>query len=95
VVSDDPVLYVLEDSIGIESALRVGTGSFELTANGKFPDATKVFITTSPLKTITKEVRAYRLNTNVFRFDTYLSGTITDGILISTEPLSLMIEVYP
>jgi hypothetical protein len=95
VSTGDPTLYVLEDSIGIESALRVGTGSFELTANGKFPDATKVFITTSPLKTITKEVRAYRLNTNAFRFDTYLSGTITDGILISTEPLSLMIEVYP
>jgi hypothetical protein len=95
VVSDDPVLYVLEDSIGIESALRVGTGSFELTATGKFPITTKVFITTSPLRTITKEVRAYRLNTNAFRFDTYLSGTITDGILISTEPLSLMIEVYP
>ena len=95
VSTGDPVLSTIEDSIGIESALRVGTGSFELTATGKFPDATKVFITTSPLKTITKEVRAYRLNTNAFRFDTYLSGTITDGILISTEPLSLMIEVYP
>jgi len=95
VTTDDPTISILEDSVGIESVLRVGTGAFEITATGKFPDVTKVFITTSPLRTITKEVRAYRLNTNVFRFDTYSSGALTDGILISTEPLSLMIEVYP
>jgi hypothetical protein len=95
VSTDDPAAYVLEDTIGIESILRVGVGNFEITATGKFTSATKVFISTSPLKTITKEVRAYRLNTNVFRLDTYSSGSVTDGILISTEPLSLMIEVYP
>jgi len=95
VSTSDPTVSLLEDTIGITTVLRVGVGQYEITATGLFTSATKVFITTSPLKTITKEVRVYRLNTNVVQVDTYSSGSLADAVLASTEPLSLLIEVHP
>jgi len=96
VSTSDPTLYPLINTLGTVTVARVGAGDYELTCTGAFSGgATKLFISASPLKTITTEVRVYRDNVNVVKIRTYASGTLTDALLPSTEPLSLLLEVYP
>jgi hypothetical protein len=96
VSTNDPTATVLKNTLGTVTLARVGVGDYELTCTGAFSGgATKLFISASPLKTITTEVRVYRENSNVVKIRTYASGTLTDALLPSTEPLSLLLEVYP
>lgn len=95
VSTSDPTASVLQNTLGTVTTTRNGVGDYEVTCTGAFPSATKVFISASPLKTITTEVRVYRENTNVVKIRTYQSGVLTDALLPSTEPLSLLLEVHP
>lgn len=95
VSTTDPTATVLQNTIGTTTLARVGVGDYELTCTGVFTSATKVFISASPLKTITTEVRVYRDNVNVVKIKTYSSGVLADALLPSTEPLSLLLEVHP
>lgn len=96
VSTNDPTGVELENTLGVVTLSRNGVGDYEATCTGAFAGgANKVFISSSPLKTITTEVRVYRENSNVVKIRTYASGVLTDALLPSSEPLSLLIEVYP
>lgn len=95
VSTTDPTATVLQNTIGTTTLTRVGVGDYELTCTGVFTSSSKVFISASPLKTITTDVRVYRENVNVVKIRTYSSGVLADALLPSTEPLSLLLEVHP
>lgn len=92
--TSDPVQTILKNTLGILTSTRIAAGDYELTGTGLFISANTTFITISPLRLVTTEVRVYRVNVNTIKILTYSSGVLSDGLITNTNPLSLAIEVF-
>jgi hypothetical protein len=92
----DPVAIVLENTLGVvPSYSRPGflNGVYELTATGLFSDYTKLFINFLEGASANKNNKFFyeedTANTIVLR--TFLSGTLTDGLMYRA---TILIELY-
>lgn len=90
---NDPVVTVLENTIGNLSFNYWGEGVYEISCNGLFVED-KTWYTTVIISSITNNIMNGEMewrNANKIRIATYLEGALADGVLGNTP---IEIRVY-